>query len=248
MAGVSSEPSNPGRELCLGCRRATKVCWCDRIAPFETGFDLHLLMHPRESRLTIGTGRMVHRFVRGSRLWVGAAFDDTHPLWRHLTGPSAVLFPGPGSLDLDHPAPDISISKHLGFRDTGDRLALVVVDGTWTTARRVLFDSPRLLTLPRIAYSPSTRARYDAVRREPRDTCHSTLEAVHAIIDRLDRLGVATAAANRPHDRMLDLLDDLVREQVAFVPAEHLARRATRGARVPAAADPQREARGPVTR
>lgn len=213
------------------------------MVPFECGFDLHLLMHPRESRLTIGTGRMVHRFVRGSHLWVGAAFDDEHPLWRHLVGPSAVLFPGPGSLDLDHPPADLSISKHLGLRDTS-RLSLVVVDGTWTTARRVLFDSPRLLTLPRVAYTPSTRARYDAIRREPRDTCHSTLEAVHAIIDRLDRLGVP-AAPGRPHDRMLDLLDDLVREQVAFVPPEHLARRATRGRRESSS---QREARGPVTR
>lgn len=213
------------------------------MVPFATGFDLHLLMHPRESRLTIGTGRMVHRFVSGSRLWVGAAFPDDHPLWRQLSGPSAVLFPGPGALDLDHPDADLSISEHLGLRDTS-RLTLIVVDGTWTTARRVLFDSPRLLSLPRIAYTPTTRARYDAVRREPRDTCHSTLEAVHAIIDRLDRLGVP-AAAGRPHDRMLDLLDDLVREQVAFVPPEHLARRATRGRRESSA---QREARGPLTR
>lgn len=201
-------------------------------------------MHPRESRLTIGTGRMVHRFVSGSRLWVGAALDDDHPLWRHLTGPSAVLFPGPDAFDLDHPPPGLSISEHLGLRDTSGRLALVVVDGTWTTARRVLFDSPRLLKLPRIAYTPTTRARYDAVRREPRDTCHSTLEAVHAIIDRLDRLGLA-ATPGRAHDKMLDLLDDLVREQVAFVPPEHLARRATRGRRESSL---QREARGPVTR
>lgn len=196
-------------------------------------------MHPRESRLTIGTGRMVHRFVQDSRLWVGAAFDDDHPLWRHLSAPAAVLFPGPDAIDLDAALrnPDISIFEKLDLRDSP--LSLVVVDGTWTTARRILRDSPRLAALPRVAFTPTTRARYDAIRKEPNDTCHSTLEAVHALIDRLDLLGVAQAPVGRRHDRMLDLLDDLVREQVAFVPEAHLARRATRG---------QRDALGPTTR
>lgn len=272
------------RELCLGCRRAKKVCWCDRLEPFECGFQLELLMHPRESRITIGTGRMVHRFVQGSRLWVGASFDDDHPIWQALREPAVVLFPGPEAIDLDRlnrvdrvvrvdtPGPsapgdpgdplarratedhstgscrsdvaaatsDDSIFKNLVLQDKP--LTLIVVDGTWSTARRVLYDSPRLMALPRVAFTPTTRARYDAVRKEPSDACVSTLEAVHALIDHFDRLGLAKAPNDRAHDRMLTLLDALVHEQVAFVPALHLENRHQRAPRG------QREARGPVTR
>lgn len=201
--------------------------------PFELGFDLVLLMHPRETRVSIGTGRMVQRSVSGSRLWVGDRFDHEDRLWQSLEGRApVVLFPGPDAIDLDHPDA-ISKIEHLDLRDK--RLAVVAVDGTWTTARGMLRKSPHLAALPKLALRPTVKARYDQIRKEPRLECHSTLESIHALIDRLDAVGLAKAPAGRPHDAMLNLLDGVIDEQLRFVPQAHqdnAARaRAARGAR-----------------
>ncbi len=221
------------RDLCLTCRRARSVCWCPQVVPFELGFDLALLMHPRETRVSIGTGRMVHRSVSGSRIWVGDRFDDEDRLWQSFEGRTpVVLFPGPGAIDLDRPDA-VSQIEHLDLRDK--RLAVVAVDGTWTTARGMLRKSPRLDALPKLALRPTVKARYDQIRKEPRLECHSTLESIHALIDRLDAVGLAQAPAGRPHDAMLNLLDNVIDEQLRFVPEAHRENaakaRATRGPR-----------------
>lgn len=232
------------RELCTGCLRSRRVCWCGDLEPFDPGLRVDILMHPRERRVTIGTGRIVHRSLSGSRLWVGERFGDESRLWSELADHRPlVLFPGERALNLDalEGPEDYSTLEHLELQDT--RLSLIVIDGTWTQAKQILKRSPRLDALPKLMLRPTTRARYDQLRREPRLECHSTLESVHALLDRLAALGLVVLPDGRPHDRMLAVLDALIAEQVAFVPEHHLANRLARGA-----TRGQREPRGPTTR
>jgi DTW domain-containing protein YfiP len=216
------------RELCLGCRRAMDHCWCPEVVPFEVGFDLAILMHPKEARVAIGTGRMVHRSVRGSELLVGESFEDDACLRRLLERPDTfpvLLFPSAQALDLSACAKD----EAHAFFPPDKRLCLLIVDGTWTTAKKLLRLSPRLLELPSVKFTPTEKARYDRLRKEPRLECHSTLESVHALIDHLARLGVAEGPRERKHDHMLTLLERLIVRQEGYVPEAH--RRATRGVR-----------------
>jgi DTW domain-containing protein YfiP len=215
------------RDLCLECRRARAHCWCAEVAPFDIGFDLALLMHPKEARVAIGTGRMAHRSVRGSKLLVGEAFDDARlsALTQRPDRFPVLLFPAPDALDLSTCTP----TEAAAFFPPARRPLVLVVDGTWTTAKKVLRLSPTLMTLPAIKFTPTTRARYDRLRKEPRLECHSTLESIHALIDHLDHLGIAQAPAQRRHDGMLAMLERLVVRQEAYVPEAH--RKATRGAR-----------------
>lgn len=177
-------------------------------------------MHPKERRVAIGTARMAHHAVTGSLLLVGERFDDDPRLLRLLDDPAVapvILYPSPTALDLGAASP----AEARAHFPRGRRPLVIVLDGTWTTAKKLLRLSSRLASLPAIRFTPPARARYDAIRREPRAECVSTLEAVHQVIDHLARLGVAAPPPGRAHDGMLALLDVMVREQVAFTPPEH---------------------------
>lgn len=213
------------RPYCLACRRARNMCACAALRPFTIGFGLALLMHPKEARVAIGTGRLTHRAVVGSHLVVGDRLDDD-PRLAALLGADvapAILFPRPDALDLDRATP-CDAADLFG----GRRPLVLVVDGTWTTAKSLLRLAPRLASLPALRFTPTRPSRYGRLRKEPRADCWSTLESVHHLIDRFDALGLAPAPG-RAHDHLLTMMEDLVTRQLSFEPE----RKATRGLRAP---------------
>ena len=204
------------------------MCWCAALRPFGVGFELALLVHPKESRVAIGTARLVHRSIVGSHLLVGERFEDDPRLARLLERPGLhplILYPSPAALDLTTATRD----EACAFIPRGRVPCVILVDGTWTTAKKLLRLAPRLMTLPALRFTPSTPARYGQLRKEPRPECWSTLESVHHVIDRFDALGLAKSPAGRAHDHLLDLLERTIERQLAFEPPEH--RAAPRGER-----------------
>jgi DTW domain-containing protein YfiP len=146
--------------------------------------------------MPIGTARMAHLALAGSRLLDGLAFDDDARLAdlfvadaaRH--GSVAVLFPGPGARTIeDWPGPP---PEHL-----------VVLDGTWHQAAKLLRENPRLAALPRLAFVPAAPGRY-RIRKEPRDECLSTIEAIGAVLAVLEGDAALGEALLRPFDAMVE--------------------------------------------
>jgi DTW domain-containing protein len=143
---VSAEAALPAepRAICTRCRRPESVCYCRHLCAIETRTRVVLLQHPRESDVAIGTARMAHLCLPNSELHVGVHFDGTEALRRiksASTGPAALLYPGPGAIDvMTHPP--------------AGPVTLVVVDGTWWQARKLLRVNPELAALPRYAFSP----------------------------------------------------------------------------------------------
>lgn len=211
------------RPYCLACRRARNMCACAALRPFTIGFGLALLMHPKEAKVAIGTGRLTHRAVTGSHLFVGDRLDDDPRLATLLAADvaPAILFPRPDALDLDRATPSEAAALFGGRRPL-----VLVVDGTWTTAKSLLRLAPRLASLPALRFLPTRPSRYGRLRKEPRADCWSTLESVHHLIDRFDALGLAPAPG-RTHDHLLAMMEDLVHRQLAFDQGP----RATRGGR-----------------
>ena len=185
-------------------------------------------MHPKESRVAIGTGRMAHRSLTGSHLFVGERFEGDPRLAALLADPTlapVVLYPGPRALDLAHATPEAARALFPSAR----RPLVILVDGTWTTAKTLLKRAPSLGALPAIRFTPGAPSRYDRLRKEPRPECCSTIESVYWVLAYLGALGIAAPPPASAHDHLLTLLDVTVAAQLAFEPPEHHA--AVRGPR-----------------
>src|SRR5690242_398081 len=120
---------------CLRCRRSRRACWCPHLRPVESATRACILQHPRERNTAIGTARMAHLSLPNSELHLGVSFED-HPRVRALCAEegTALLFPGDGATD---PAT---------LRGRAPR-TVVVVDGTWSQARKLLKQNPFLKAL-----------------------------------------------------------------------------------------------------
>ena len=122
--------------------------------------------------MAIGTARLAHLGLPNSELYVGLAFGE-HPVSATLVADAALLFPGDGAEDPEA-LPD------------GPPRTLVVLDGTWSQARKLLLANPALAALPRIGLAPTRPSQYK-IRREPAAHCLSTVEAVVETLGRLER-------------------------------------------------------------
>jgi DTW domain-containing protein YfiP len=163
------------RAVCMRCRRPESVCYCAHIAPRETKTRVIVLQHPRERDVPIGTARIASLCLPRSELYVGVTFDHAPAIERLLADdarPAALLFPGPGAIDVAREPPRGPIT-------------LFVVDGTWWQAKKLLKENPRIAALPRYAFTPSAPSEY-LIRREPSEECLSTIEALAHVLSVLE--------------------------------------------------------------
>jgi DTW domain-containing protein YfiP len=178
------------RTTCLRCRRPTSACWCAQLPSLSTTTDVVILQHPRERDVAIGTARMTHLCLPGSRFVEGLAFD-AHPALRDIfDDQTAVLYPGEEARPLE------DWLTHRPRR-------LVVVDGTWSQAKKLLKLNPRLASLPRLSFSPAAPGNY-RIRKEPTDQHLSTIEATAAVLGLLEGDPARFAAMLRPFTWMVD--------------------------------------------
>lgn len=194
-------PAPPPR--CLRCFRPGDFCCCRDLPPVATRTHVVILQHPRERTMRMGTARLAHVGLAGSELHVGVRFDDL-PALRALAaaprGRVALLYPGPDAVPIE----DLAEMPET----------LVVIDGTWTTARKMLARSPLLRALPRLALAPAVAvgSTYRRIRREPADHCMSTLEAIAAAL-------VALEGGAARFDPLLAAFERLVTTQLAHAGA-----------------------------
>jgi DTW domain-containing protein YfiP len=155
-----------------------------------------VVRHCLEAFRATNTGRLVHLALRGADL-----VDHGRPEFP-LT--EADLASPPGACLL-FPAEEGTPNW------TGERPSLLVVpDGTWPQARRMVRRVPGLAALPRLALPPAP-APARRIRRSPRQGARSTLEAVAhalalweapevpaALLGLYDRLGVRMDEARGP--------------------------------------------------
>ncbi len=191
---TSSTPGGAPRETCLRCRRPTGFCYCHLLPCLTSRTKVLLLRHPRERDMPIGTARIAHLSLPDSTLVEGIALD-AHPAVTELLerGDAALLYPGAGARPVSDWAED-------------PPRALVVVDGTWWQAKKMLEGSPRLAALPRMSLHPDTPSTY-RIRKEPTDQHLSTIEALATT------LGILEGAPGR-FERMLAPFNFMVERQM----------------------------------
>ena len=212
------------REVCPACRRPVSVCYCAHVTQVPTRTRVVVLQHPRERDMPIGTARMATLCLPNAELHEGVCWDDA-ALGRVLSDPDRtpiLLYPGPGSLDVMTHPPEGPVT-------------LVVVDGTWWQAKKLVRENPRLRALPRYAFTPPRPSEY-RIRKEPEEAYVSTLEALVHVLGALEGDPARFEALLRPFRAMID--GQIARERAmrgaGARHAQHAAKRArTRRLRVP---------------
>ena len=93
----------------------------------------------------------------------------------------------------------------------GSWLIVLLLDATWSCARKMLRLSPNLKRLPRVMFTPSGPSRF-VIKQQPIEGCLSTLESVHEVLWALRD----AARETYPHaNQLLDLFDRMQRFQIA---------------------------------
>jgi DTW domain-containing protein YfiP len=165
----------PRRPHCDRCALPLRTCICALAARVDNDIDVLVLQHPAEAREAKGSVRLLSLSLARCQVVVGEAFE-----------PAALLALLGG---------DVSGSALLYPSDTGARAAgaeatplparprrLVLLDGTWRQSAGMLRANALLQSLPRWAISPAAPTRYRALRKAPRATHLSTLEAACAAL------------------------------------------------------------------
>jgi DTW domain-containing protein len=169
----------------LRCMRPASACLCPTRPPMETRTRVVLLMHSKEYRRErTGTGRLACLNLANSEIVPGLAFDDHARVRALLDDPglySALLYPGQNSLDLGAPEGAETLIREA----RGRRLVVFLVDATWACSKSVLRASPGIASLPRLSIKPRERSRW-VIKRQPRDCCLSTIEAIHELLAALE--------------------------------------------------------------
>ena len=168
---------------------------------------------------------MSHLCLENSHLITGEDFS-AHALVNQLIDNSdhqpVMLYPGEDSINLS----DLHGEEYNVPFSLNKKLVIFVIDGTWTTARKMVRLSKNLSALPRISFSLDTPSNF-RVRKQPAPDCYSTIEAIHQVIELVGpHYGFPTAT--RQHDNLLAVFDKMVEQQLRFIP-EHVAHKRRMG-------------------
>ncbi len=196
MENVGKASEGEGRNYCYRCMRAVPMCLCSLLPGRDTKTEIHILQHDRERRHAFGTVRLLKIGLTNTKVYpMRPSGGQKQAMPKDFPLDAGVLYPGPGSLDLETLAPSDRPSK------------LVVIDGTWSQAHCMYRDNPWLQGLTRYSLNPAQPSRY-RIRLEPSAECLSTLESTVMALRLLEPENDGVLDLLRAFDRMNDLQID----------------------------------------
>jgi DTW domain-containing protein YfiP len=187
------------RARCERCLRPDNHCLCALIPALDSRTRVLILQHPSEVNHALNTARLAVLGLNNAELVVGEVFDDLTTLLDVPGYQARLLFPGEGAEALNAQAGGV------------EPLLLVIPDGTWRKARKLLHLNPQLAALPRVTLDNPPPSRY-RLRKVPGAEALSTLEAItHAL---------HTLEPDRSFEALLRPFDALIEGQIAAMGEE----------------------------
>lgn len=153
-----------------------------------------LLQHPSEVNHALNTARLAALGLNNAQLVVGEVFEDLPALLSPPGYQARLLFPGEDAQPLQ------------AYGASTEPLLLVVPDGTWRKARKILHLNPLLAALPRVTLAQGGVSRY-RLRKAPEPGALSTIEAIVQALQVLE--------APRSFDAVLKPFEALIEGQIA---------------------------------
>ena len=178
------------RIQCPRCLRPQSHCLCALIPSLDSRTRVLLLQHPSEVSHALNTARLAALGLNNAELIVGEVFEDLPALLDRPGYRARLLFPGKDARPMQT------------YADTDEPLLLVVPDGTWRKARKMLHLNPLLAALPRVTLAEGGVSRY-RLRKAPGPGALSTVEA---IVQALEALEAPTTFAPllKPFEALID--------------------------------------------
>ena len=177
---------------CERCLRPQSHCLCTLIPSLASRTRVVLLQHPSEVGHALNTARLAALGLCNAELRVGEVFEDLPALLNQPGYRACLLFPGEGALAL----------PQFAEQAAGQPTLLVVPDGTWRKARKLLHCNPLLAALPRVSLEPGLQSRY-RLRKAPQAGALSTIEAIVSALETLEA-PAQFAALLRPFEALIE--------------------------------------------
>lgn len=178
------------RARCERCLRPDNHCLCALIPQLGSRTRVLVLQHPSEVSHALNTARLATLGLLNAQLVVGEVFEDLEALLNQPGYQACLLFPGEGAQAL------------VPYADQSLPRLLVVPDGTWRKARKLLHLNPLLAALPRVTLGSVPVSRY-RLRKAPGPDALSTLEAITHALETLE-VGHSFSALLRPFDALIE--------------------------------------------
>ncbi|MBV7316662.1 tRNA-uridine aminocarboxypropyltransferase [Shewanella sp. NIFS-20-20] len=195
------------RRYCPECEYPQTACLCASIVPIASRIQLVVLQHPAEADHAKNSVRLLSKVVPSCQVFVGETaqeFASARQYLQQQAGPVLLVYPSENSLGVE------SLPLAMPASTT-----LVLLDGTWRKALKMIKLNPWLSALPAVHLGDDYQGRY-RIRKAKRSDSLSTLEAA-----------AYTAAALDPTmdiQPILTAFDAMVERQIAAMPAEVRAR------------------------
>lgn len=184
------------RAQCPHCQRPPAQCLCALMPCLPSRSRVLILQHPQEARHALNTARLAALGLPNSELRCAEVFEELPELLNDPQWHSCLLFPGEQS---------VPVAEFAGNHP--DRpLLLVVPDGTWRKARKLLYLNPLLEQLPRVTLATLGPSRY-RLRKAPMEDALSSLEAIVRALNEVEGAG--------RFDPLLAPFDALIDGQIA---------------------------------
>lgn len=197
-SGPHAVAARAHRARCYRCFKAAATCICGSLERVENATGIVILQHPRERFHAIGTVRFARLGLSNVRVLPCLPGDHAGAVQAQLPAGAALLYPSEAARDLAT-LPAEERPRHL-----------VILDGTWTHARKLYRAQRWLHELPHLRLRPSEPSRY-RLRREPRHDYVATIEAIVAALrilePRLDGLDGLLASFAAMIDRQAAFSD-----------------------------------------
>ena len=155
------------RPWCPACERPASHCLCSLVPQLDSQTHLLVIQHPSEQRHPLNTARLLVRGLSNAELLVVERLPEDSVWYRQLQDPG-------WRNELLFPSPDAALISEASDDERPRRL--VLLDGTWRKARKILHLNPMLQRLPHVALPAGLHSRY-RVRKAPMEGALSTVEA-----------------------------------------------------------------------
>jgi len=165
MNYMSTDGSNRSVKsaYCIRCRMYASLCLCKDLHPINTRTQVAIIMHETEQRRPSNTGYLATLMLPNSVLRIHGerrGMLDVHD-WFEPTHRVFVLFPDAHARVID---------RQLAKED--DRpIRLIVPDGTWRQARRMVRRVAGLAKIPRVALPEGLASTYACARGSRQVAC-----------------------------------------------------------------------------